>query len=108
MKTLVVFMLGLAFVDCAFPQQRGAPIPPGIRKADQLPGPADVPPMGASSGTGATAMAMRDQAHELAELAETIPEDVFHVSKGTLPKDLSEKLKRIEKLSKTLRGEVSH
>jgi hypothetical protein len=50
---------------------------------------------------------MRDQAHELAMLAQTIPEDVSQVTRGTLPKDMSEKLKRIEKLSKTLRGELS-
>jgi hypothetical protein len=50
---------------------------------------------------------MRDQALELAGLARSIPADVSQVSNGTLPKDMSEKLKRIEKLSKALRGEIS-
>jgi hypothetical protein len=43
---------------------------------------------------------------ELAGLASTIPADVQQVNKGILPKDMVEKLKRIEKLSKQLRSEV--
>jgi len=44
------------------------------------------------------------QADELSRLAQSIPPDVEQVSRGMLPKDTAEKLKRIEKLSKQLRS----
>ena len=47
------------------------------------------------------------EANELAELAHGLPSDVDQISQGKLPKDLGEKLKRIEKLSKHLRGELT-
>jgi hypothetical protein len=50
---------------------------------------------------------MRDQARELALLAQTLPGDIYQFTSGTLPKDLSEKLKRIEKLSTALRTELN-
>jgi hypothetical protein len=49
---------------------------------------------------------LQREADELSSLAKSIPTDIQSVTKGTLPKDLLEKLKRIEKLSKRLRGEL--
>ena len=107
MKAFLVVSFVLVFIFTALPLQTSKPIPPGIREADKLPGPADVPPVNQSRGSHPAPGLMRDQARELAELAQSIPDDVFQVSNGTLPKDMSEKLKRIEKLSKALRGEIS-
>jgi hypothetical protein len=45
-------------------------------------------------------------ADELAQLAQTIPPDIGKVQKGVLPRDLNERLKKIEKLSKKLRGQL--
>ena len=45
-------------------------------------------------------------ANELARLAADIPSLIEQANKGLLPKDLSERLKRIEKLSKQLRREL--
>lgn len=45
---------------------------------------------------------------ELAGLASTIPDDVQQFNKGLLPKEMTEKLKRIEKLAKQMRSEVGH
>ena len=45
-------------------------------------------------------------AQELAKLAQSIPADVDKVGKGQLPRDLSGRLKQIEKLSKQLRREI--
>jgi hypothetical protein len=50
---------------------------------------------------------MQDQALELSALAQTIPSAIAQFNSGVLSKDMSEKLKRIEKLSKTLRGETA-
>jgi hypothetical protein len=50
---------------------------------------------------------VQKEADELARLAQTIPADVTSVRKGMLPKDVIEKLKQIEKLSKRLRTELN-
>ena len=50
---------------------------------------------------------LEHEANELSNLAQSIPVDVKSVMRGTLPKDFLEKLKRIEKLSKHLRSELS-
>jgi hypothetical protein len=50
---------------------------------------------------------LEKEADDLARTAQTIPDDMNALRKGTLPKDLIEKLKRIEKLSKRLRSQVA-
>jgi hypothetical protein len=49
---------------------------------------------------------VKQDADELAQLAGQIPSSVEQAKKGILPKDLSDRLKRIEKLSKQLRREL--
>ncbi|HKT88056.1 MAG TPA: hypothetical protein VJQ59_06450 [Candidatus Sulfotelmatobacter sp.] len=49
---------------------------------------------------------LRQEADQLAALAGSIPPDVQKVNKGLLSKDLIQKLKKIEKLSKHLRSEL--
>jgi len=50
---------------------------------------------------------VQQEADDLARMAQTIPVDVASVRKGMLPKDVIEKLKQIEKLSKHLRTELN-
>ena len=50
---------------------------------------------------------LQQEADDLARAAQTIPTDVASVRRGALPKDVIEKLKRIEKLSKRLRSELN-
>ena len=50
---------------------------------------------------------LQKEADDLARTAQTIPADVASVRQGMLPKDVIEKLKQIEKLSKHLRGELA-
>ena len=50
---------------------------------------------------------LQQEADELARTAQTVPRDVAGVRQGTMPKDIVEKLKRIEKLSKHLRSELN-
>ena len=50
---------------------------------------------------------VKQQADELAKLAQSIPPDVSKVTAGQLPKDLIARLKQIEKLSKDLRNQIS-
>src|ERR1700722_20036851 len=49
---------------------------------------------------------IKNDADELAKLAATVPTDVARANSGILAKDLKDRLKRIEKLSKKLRGEL--
>jgi hypothetical protein len=50
---------------------------------------------------------LKRDANELAKLASDIPSLVEQANKGLLPKDLNQRLKRIEKLSKQLRQELT-
>ncbi len=50
---------------------------------------------------------LKREAEELSMLAQSVPADVDKLGKGLHPKDLDEKLKRIEKLSKQLRRNLS-
>ena len=70
-----------------YPLQLEAPLPPPKRTVDPV--------------------KLRAEASELADLAREVPSEIDQVAQGKLPKDFAEKLKRIEKLSKHLRGEVT-
>lgn len=49
---------------------------------------------------------IRRDAGELSRLAQSISSEIGDTEKGALPKDLSENLKKIQKLSKHLRDEL--
>jgi len=103
----LIVCLGILFcAPASFAQSR--PIPPGIRQADQADTQSqrDMPPPVNQRATVDPAKLRRD-ADELAALAQSIPPEVDQTTKGVLPKDLSEKLKRIEKLAKQLRSQVT-
>jgi hypothetical protein len=51
---------------------------------------------------------LRQDADELASLAKSIPPAIDQTTRGLLPEDLDQKLKRIEKLAKQLRSRISH
>jgi hypothetical protein len=50
---------------------------------------------------------LQKDAKELAELSAALPADMDGVKQGLLQKDLLEKLKRVEKLSKRVREELT-
>ena len=50
---------------------------------------------------------LQHDARELADLSASVAGDMNRVGRGLLPKDVIEKLKRVEKLSKHLRGELT-
>ena len=49
---------------------------------------------------------LQREAREMLDLSQSVLNDMDSISHGLLPKDLTDKLKRIEKLSKHLRSEV--
>jgi hypothetical protein len=50
---------------------------------------------------------LQKDAKELAELCATVPSDMDGVKQGVLPQDALEKLKRVEKLSKRVREQLT-
>jgi hypothetical protein len=46
------------------------------------------------------------EAKQILELSQAIQPDIEYLNRGLLPKSMIEKLKRIEKLSKHLRGQI--
>jgi hypothetical protein len=106
---LLLFVFGCALLF-SLPKsygQGGRPIPPGVREADAQANKPVEPPLPAKKRALDTAQLQRE-ADELAKLSAAIPDQVALVAKGQLPKELADQLKRIEKLSKHLRGEISN
>jgi hypothetical protein len=65
------------------------------------------PPQQQASSRRIDLVQVQKDADNLARTAQTIPTDVASVRQGMLPKDVIEKLKQIEKLSKHLRSELN-
>jgi hypothetical protein len=106
MRVLIAFLSLAAF--CLVPEtsgRQGRPIPPGLREADkQTNKPLDPPLVGAPVPDPTK---LKQEADELAQLSAGVPSDLARVAHGQLPKDLAEKLKRIEKLAKNLRNQLA-
>ena len=107
MKYLDCILLFVLFgAPAALAQSR--PRPPGLQQADQAEQQAEksLPPPGSPQASLDLAR-VRQDADELARIAQTIPLDAASMQKGLLPQDMVEKLKRIEKLAKHLRSQLN-
>ncbi len=83
------------------------PIPPGIRDGEQRINNQQTDPPRAAQPKPADPAKLQAEASQLRELADGLPAAVDQVNKGAMPKDLNDNLKKIEKLAKHLRSEVS-
>jgi hypothetical protein len=97
----VSFLLALSA-----PTQRHAHPPDVSKVVKQNPQPQSTQPPAVIHREVDPAELKRD-AEELQKLAVTISEQVDQVTQNQLPKDLNDNLKRIEKLAKHLRSEIS-
>jgi hypothetical protein len=104
-KLLACALLAVVVPSSAIAQ--GTPIPPGIRQADRAEEQAqrDMPPP-TPPHAHVDLIKLRQDADDLARLAQTIPADVASVQRGILPKEMLDKLKQIEKLSKNIRSSL--
>ncbi len=80
--------------------------PPGIVTADQQSNQSVEPPMEMRSRK-MNVDQMKQEADELRKLADGVPPQIELVTKNQYPKDLTDNLKRIERLAKHLRSEVT-
>ena len=102
--SLVMVAMLICLAGSAVPQAPGHHFP-------TPPEPMNPEPQNPASQTGPSRRLdlahLQQEADDLARTAQTIPSDVASVRKGMLPKDVIEKLKQIEKLSKRLRTELN-
>jgi hypothetical protein len=104
--TKYILPLGLLCLSSVALVGQEKPVPPGRQELKNYQAAhADVPPQ--NSAPRLDPANLQQEAAELANLARSIPPDMDSISKGVLPKDVLDKLKRIEKLSKHMRGEIA-
>jgi hypothetical protein len=108
MRTIIVCLAGVLLWVVPMSAQIGPIIRPGTREAQKAESQPPVPPQYKPRPKPADPAELKREADELTKLAASIPDDVDRASKGALAADLNERLKRIEKLSKQLRRELSH
>jgi hypothetical protein len=82
------------------------PVPPAVRDADRSTNNAPMEAPAPRTANKANPKQLQAEAAELAQLSAGIPKEIENVTKGQIPKDLNDQLKRIEKLAKHLRGEI--
>jgi hypothetical protein len=107
-KLLTCVLFAALFAPSLTPSQVKA-VPPGVRQADQAESQTEsrIPPPAAAQSIRVDLAKLQKDADDLARIAQTIPLDVSSIQKGLLPKDMGEKLRQIEKLSKHLRSQIN-
>lgn len=106
MRILPFLLCGL--VSCsslALAQTAAHPNPPGLREAEKHQ-PVIEPPRPAQRQRIDPAQ-LKQEADELMKLADTVPAQIEEVALGQIPKDLNDRLRRIEKLAKRLRSHIA-
>ncbi len=86
--------------------QAGQPIPPGHTAANDATRQSEKVEPPAPVRQTVSAAEVQQQVDELLSLAQQVHSDTQRVAQGLVAKDLKDKLKRIEKLSKKLRDEL--
>jgi len=102
----LILLFAIQFSSSAV-QAQSRPIPPGMRKADQAEVQSERDTPSPTPHRTIDLNRVKRDAEELAALAQSVPPDVDQTVKGILPRDLGAKLKRIEKLAKQLRSQLS-
>jgi len=87
--------------------QAATPIPPGHSAANRATRNAENVEPPAPPGQNVSAAQVLQQADEMLSLAQQVRADAERATQGVLAKDLKDKLKRIEKLSRKMRDELT-
>jgi hypothetical protein len=107
-RALPVFLLVLFFVTAsALPQRARTPVPVGVREGEKAMQQPLEPPFLSPRLNHTTPVELKQQALDLSQLAAGVPSEIEVVNRGELPKELPANLKKIEKLAKKIRSEIS-
>ena len=82
------------------------PFPPGLHEGEKKIN-APIEPPATFKQKPVDPARLKQEADELAKLSAAVPPEIDLVGRGQLPKDLADQLKRIEKLARQLRSEIS-
>ena len=104
---LPLLLVTLRLPSAAAPAQAVQPIPAGRTAANNATRQAEKVEPPAPVSRTISAAELQKQADELLSLAQQVHTDTQRATQGVLDKDLKDKLKRIEKLSKKLRDELA-
>jgi len=99
-NTLLCLSLGWLLIVLPAPSQNVNTEHPGDIQLQKHPSPEDL-------RARAAKLQLQKDSKELAELCSSIPADMDQVQRGLLPKDIDKKLRRMEKLSKNVREELT-
>jgi hypothetical protein len=97
---LLCLLVGVVIISGALRTQNVNPMHPEEIQVQKHPSPDDLRARVAN-------VQLQKDAKELAELCASVPGDMDGVKQGLLSKDLLEKLKRVEKLSKHVREQLT-
>jgi hypothetical protein len=97
---LFCLFIGILLIAVPLPSQNVNPMHPEEIHVQKHPSPDDIRARVAS-------LQFQKDGKELAELCASIPGDMNGVNQGLVSKDLLEKLKRVEKLSKRVREQLT-
>lgn len=104
MRTILPSLLCVLLVVCASVLPKSA-ARTQFRSPDSLPGRADNFPQ--QKDRHLDIGQLKSDAQELVKMASAVSDQIGHLSNDQAPKELVENLKKVEKLSKHMRGEVS-
>jgi hypothetical protein len=96
---LLALVIGVLLVAVSLPGQNVNPMHPGEISVQKHASPDDMRSRAAN-------VQLQKDARELAELCAVMPGDLDGVKQGLMSKDMLEKLKRMEKLSKHVREQL--
>jgi len=99
---VTVSLAVMLFLSLSCSAQNSRMLPPQMRHAQELQAQNESP-----DSRPVDTQALAREADELATLAASVRPDVHNLSRGVFAKDLAQKLKQIEKLSKHLRSELA-
>jgi len=97
---LACLLVGVVIVPASLRTQNVNPMHPEEIQVQKHPSPEDMRARLAN-------VQLQKDAKELAELCASVPGDIDGIKQGLLSQDLPEKLKRVEKLSKRLREQLT-
>jgi len=104
---LSAIVLGLCIPASGQSVPPGAPIPRSASDFPVMTGPSARSTSSPVPRSQVDPIELQLEAREIPELSKSLQPDIEHVNHGLLPKDTIQKLKKIEKISRQLRSQVS-